>query len=63
MDRQSKLLWMKDILEHIGTCHDQWQFADTNTERFLAESIRRDLDEMRRVCDSLCSSRQMAGSC
>lgn len=53
MTRQAKFLWMKDILEHLGHCYDQWQEADPSTEHYLAESIRRDLDEFRRLCDSL----------
>jgi hypothetical protein len=53
MDRQKQLLWMKDLIEHLGDCYEQWQLADPGTERFLAESMKRDLDECRRLCDSL----------
>ena len=53
MDRQAKFMWMKDLLEHLGECHEQWQNADARTERYLADSIRRDLDEFRRLCDTL----------
>ena len=65
MDRQAKFLWMKDLLEHIGQCHDQWQAADSRSERYLADSIRRDLDEFRRLCDSIrseCSGRMLAAA-
>jgi hypothetical protein len=53
MDRQARFLWMKDLLEHISDCHEQWQAADPAAERFLADAVRRDLDELRRVCESL----------
>jgi hypothetical protein len=53
MDRKTKLLWMKDILEHLGDCFEEWQLADPQSERFLAEAIERDLDEFRRLCSSL----------
>lgn len=56
MERQTKLHWMRDILEHLRACHEQWQVADSHTERYLAESMKRDLDEFRRLCDSLPSS-------
>ena len=53
MDRQTKFLWMKDLLEHLSSCQEQWQAADDATEWFLADAMRRDLDEMRRLCESL----------
>lgn len=53
MDRHAKFMWMKDLLEHLGTCHEQWQSADPSSERYLVESMKRDLDEFRRLCDSV----------
>lgn len=53
MTRQAKFLWMKDLLEHMGRCHEEWQSADQGMENFLADSLRRDIDEFRRICDSL----------
>jgi hypothetical protein len=46
-------MWMKDLLEHMDRCHEQWETADERMESFLAESLRRDIDEFRRICDSL----------
>ena len=46
-------MWMKDILEHVTECHREWQTADGRLEQYLAESIQRDLDEIRRLCQSL----------
>lgn len=54
MDRRKKFLWMREILEHLAACCEQWQEEDAeqNTE-YLAAAIQRDLDEARRVAQSL----------
>ena len=57
MDRKSVCMWMKDVLEHAGDCCDQ--LADSPHERFLAEAIERDLEELRRLCAAL---REQSGS-
>ena len=59
MDRHRKLLSMKDVLDHLGRCYEQWQVADPEADQYLAESIERDLDEFRRLCRSF---RQEASS-
>lgn len=53
MTRNAKFLCMKDLLEHMTRCHEQWESADARTERFLVDSMRRDVEEFRRLCDSL----------
>jgi len=53
MTRHAKFLWMKDLLEHLTRCHEQWESADSRTERFLIDSMRRDVEEFRRVCESI----------
>lgn len=53
MDRHAKFVWMKEVLERLGDCQREWETAEGATERFLADSIKRDLDEVRRICDSL----------
>ena len=53
MTRHAKFLWMKDLLEHMTRCQEQWESADSRTERFLFDSMRRDVEEFRRVCESL----------
>jgi hypothetical protein len=53
MNRRAKFLWMKEILEHLDECHRQWQHADDRAEHYLAEAMKRDLEEVRRLCDSL----------
>jgi hypothetical protein len=61
MTRQAKFLWMKEILEHLDDCHRQWQFADGRAEQYLAEAIKRDLEEVRRLCESLRSEPACTG--
>jgi len=63
MTRQAKFLWMKEILEHLDDCHRQWQVAEGRAEQYLAESIKRDLDEVRRLCESLRSEPTRAERC
>lgn len=53
LTRQEKFHWMKDILEHLGDCYEQLQMADPDSDHYLAESINRDLEEFRRLCNSL----------
>ena len=67
MDRHSKFVWMKEVLEHLNECHQEWETADGQAEHFLAESMRRDLDEVRRICESLRAnspqSNRLAAAC
>ena len=53
MDRYAKTVWMKDLLDHLDRCQDEWQSAEGPTEQFLAESMKRDLSQFRRLCQSL----------
>jgi hypothetical protein len=62
MDRRTKLCWMKDILEHLAGCCDQWDSADDHSERYLAESMRRDLEEFRRLWESMRIESTLRGS-
>ena len=53
-DRQTTLLWMKDIIEHMSRCHEQLQWAgDGPGESFLTEAMLVDLSECRRLCEHL----------
>jgi hypothetical protein len=60
MDRRGKLLLMRDVLEHLGACFDEWQLADSRSEPLLADSIERDLHEFQRLCLSLRPSPSLA---
>ena len=52
-ERQTKLHWMRDILDHLRHSQEQLPLANDVAQRYLAESMKRDLDEFRRLCDSL----------
>jgi hypothetical protein len=52
--RQTTLLWMKDLIEHMATCQEQLQWAaDGRTQTFLTETLLVDLAECRRLCEQL----------
>jgi hypothetical protein len=53
-NRQNTLLWMKDLIDHMSTCHEQLQWAgDGRTESFLTDTLMGDLAEIRRLCQEL----------
>ena len=53
-NRQTTLLWMKDLIEHMTQCHDQLQWAgEESTATFLTESMLVDLVECQRLCQEL----------
>jgi hypothetical protein len=52
--RQTNLRWLKDMLDHLSACHEQLQWAeDAETVSVLTESMLRDLDCCRRLCETL----------
>jgi len=52
--RDTNLLWLKDMLEHLRACHQQLQWTtDSDTIQLLTESMLRDLDCCRRICEEL----------
>jgi len=52
--RDANLLWLKDMLDHLRACQQQLQWAeDADTVVVLTESMMRDLDCCRRLCESL----------
>ena len=53
MNHQGTLGWMRDLMEHLVDCHDQCQHVDPGASRYLIEAMRRDLEELRRLCESL----------
>jgi hypothetical protein len=62
-NRRHTLLWMKDLIEHMGQCHDQLQWtSDRDTETFLAEALLGDLDQCQKLCEQLRTGPVHAGS-
>lgn len=52
--REAKLLWLKDMLEHLTTCQQQLTWAeDAETAQVITETMLRDLESCRRLCESL----------
>jgi hypothetical protein len=52
--RESNLLWLKDLLGHLSSCQKQLQWAeDAEAVDVLTESMLRDLESCRRLCEKL----------
>jgi hypothetical protein len=52
--RESTLLWLKDVLEHLTHCQQQLHWTeDAQTVQVLTESMIRDLECCRRLCEQL----------
>ena len=58
--RETNLLWLKDILDHLRSCHQQLQWAeDAETVQLLTGTMLRDLESCRRLCEALGRQRQV----
>jgi hypothetical protein len=52
--RDANLLWLRDLLEHLNDSQQQLQVSeDGETIRVLTDSMLRDLESCRRLCESL----------
>jgi hypothetical protein len=52
--RESNLLWLRDTLDQMSICREQLEWAkDAETVQVLIESMLRDLDRCRRVCETI----------
>jgi hypothetical protein len=52
--RESNLLWMKDLLEHVMHCQQQLEWTeDVEAVHVLTETMLRDLESCRRLCASI----------
>ena len=52
--RDVNLLWLKDTLEHLTTCRQQLEWAgNAEAVQVLTETMLRDLERCRRICESL----------
>jgi hypothetical protein len=57
--RETNLLWLKDTLDHLRSCEQQLRWAeDARTVQLLTETMLRDLENCRRLCESLGRRRQ-----
>ncbi len=52
--RDMNLLWLRDTLDHLHECHDRLQWAgDDRSVHVIAETMLRDLERCRRLCEAL----------
>jgi hypothetical protein len=52
--RETNLLWLKDLLEHLGDCRTQLEWAqDEVALRMITETMLRDLESCKRLCEGL----------
>ncbi len=52
--RENNLIWLKDMLEHLSDSREQLEWAQEGPAlRMISESMLRDLDCCRRLCESL----------
>lgn len=52
--RESDLLWLKDVLDHLRGCQRQLQWAEEpEAIQVLTETMLRDLDCCRRLCQTI----------
>ncbi|GIW86927.1 MAG: hypothetical protein KatS3mg108_1251 [Isosphaeraceae bacterium] len=58
-DRESTLLWMKDLIEHLSRCHEQLQWTSEGPSAvFLTEAMKVDLTECLKLCETLSPPRR-----
>jgi hypothetical protein len=52
--REAKILWLKDMLDQLRKSQQQLQWTDNpDTIRVLTESMVRDLESCRRICEEM----------
>lgn len=52
--RDANLLWLKDVLDHLRTCQKQLEWTqDNDAIHVITETMLRDLDCCRRLCENL----------
>jgi hypothetical protein len=52
--REANLLWLRDMLDHLRSCQRQLEWSKKpETVRVITETMIRELDCCRQVCESL----------
>jgi hypothetical protein len=52
--RDSNLLWLKDVLQHLRACQKQVEWTeDAQAIQVLNDTMLRDLDCCRRLCETM----------
>ena len=53
--REANVLWLRDLLEHLSASQKQLEWAeDPETIRLVTETMLRDLERCKRLCEGLC---------
>lgn len=52
--RESNLLWLKDLLEHLTACRQRLEWVEGNDAvRVLTETMLDDLERCKRLCENI----------
>ncbi len=52
--RQTTLLWLRDVIDHMSRCHEQLEWArESSSAQFLTDALLQDLNLCRRICEDL----------
>jgi hypothetical protein len=52
--RQTKMLWLRDMLEQLHRSHQQLEWANNpDTIRVITEAMVRDLESCRSLCEEI----------
>jgi hypothetical protein len=52
--RESNLVWLRDILEHLSASQQRLEWCDdAETARLVTEQMLRDLERCRRLCETM----------
>jgi hypothetical protein len=52
--RESNLLWLRDLLQHLTDCQERLEWAKgPDTVRVITETMLRDLERCRQLCQSM----------
>ncbi len=59
--RESNLLFLKDMLEHLASCQQQLQWTtDSQAVHVLTEVMLRDLDRCNKLCQNIKRKAEMS---
>jgi hypothetical protein len=52
--RENNLLWLKDVISHLRSCQRQLEWTENSEAvHVLTDTMLRDLDCCRRICEGL----------
>ncbi len=52
--REANVVWLRDLLEHLTECQKQLEWTDDpELVRLVTETMLRDLERSRRLCENI----------